>query len=108
MLVNIKDIGGEIVKHNKTYTLKDNTHLNNLVVSSTDLKPYQSTNGHTHPGQEEVYYFVKGAGTMFLDDVPRFVQAGDVVLIEDGVHHRVSCGPHGLYFVCVFDGKRNH
>ena len=107
-LYKIEDIGGELVKDNETYTLKDNTLLNNLVVSSTNLKPYKSTNGHTHPGQEEVYYFVKGAGTMYLDDVPRFVEAGDVVLIEDGVHHRVSCGPEGLYFVCVFDGKRSH
>ena len=61
-----------------------------------------------HILQEEVYYFVKGAGTMFLDDVPKFVEEGDVVLVEDGVHHRVSCGPEGLYFVCVFDGKRSH
>ena len=108
MHLKINDIGGVVVKDNETYKLKDNTLLNNLVVSSTDLKPYQSTNGHTHPGQEEVYYFVKGAGTMYLNDVPRDVEAGDVVLIEDGVHHRVDCGPEGLYFVCVFDGKRNH
>jgi|TARA_B110000305_G_C18945442_1_gene405907 mannose-6-phosphate isomerase-like protein (cupin superfamily) len=108
MLVNINDIGGLVIKDNETYTLKDNTTLNNLVVSSTDLKPYKSTNGHSHAGQEEVYYFVKGSGTMFLNNVPRFVTAGDVVLIEDGVHHKVTCGPEGLYFVCVFDGKRNH
>jgi quercetin dioxygenase-like cupin family protein len=108
MLVNINDIGGVLVKDTETYRLEDNTLLNNLVVSSTDLKPYKSTNGHSHPGQEEVYYFVKGAGTMYLDDVAHFVQAGDVMLIEDGVHHRVKCGPEGLYFVCVFDGQRNH
>ncbi len=108
MLLNINDIGGTVVKDNETYELKDNTLLKNLVVSSTNLKPYQSTNGHTHPGQEEVYYFVKGSGTMYLDNVGRFVEAGDVVLIEDGVHHRVDCGPEGLYFVCVFDGKRSH
>jgi len=108
VLVNINDIGGVLVKDTETYRLEDNTLLNNLVVSSTDLKPYKSTNGHSHPGQEEVYYFVKGAGTMYIDDVAHFVQAGDVMLIEDGVHHRVKCGPEGLYFVCVFDGKRNH
>jgi quercetin dioxygenase-like cupin family protein len=34
------------------------------------------------------------------------VQAGDTVLIEDGVFHRVESGASGLYFVCVFDGKR--
>lgn len=107
-LVNIKDICGKVIKDNETYTLKDNTLLKNLVVSSTDLKPGKSTNGHSHPGQEEVYFFVKGSGTMYLNDVPRYVQAGDVVLIEDGVHHRVSTGPEGLYFVCVFDGKRSH
>ena len=34
---------------------------------------------------------------------------GDVVLIEDGVFHRVHAGMYEeLYFVCVFDGKRNH
>ena len=108
MKVNIHDIGGDTVKDNETYLLKDNKLLKNLVLSSTDLKPNMSTRGHKHEGQEEVYYFVKGAGTMYLDDIPRFVQAGDIVLIEDGVHHRVSCGPHGLYFVCVFDGKRSH
>jgi hypothetical protein len=31
-----------------------------------------------------------------------------VVLIEDGVFHRVHAGPDGLYFVCVFDGRRDH
>lgn len=105
-IINIFDVGGEVVKDNEIYTLKDNTTLNNLVLSSTELHPHQSTNGHSHAGQEEVYYFVKGAGTMYLNDVARDVSAGDVVLIEDGVHHRVDCGPEGLYFVCVFDGKR--
>ena len=68
MLVKINDIGGLVIKDNETYTLKDNTTLNNLVVSSTDLKPYKSTTGHRHAGQEEVYYFVKGSGTMFLNN----------------------------------------
>ena len=106
--LNIFDIGGEVIKDNEVYKLKDNTSLNNLVVSSTDMKPLQSTNGHTHPGQEEVYYFVKGNGIMYLNDVPRDVGPGDVVLIEDGVHHRVESKEEGLYFVCVFDGNRSH
>ena len=109
MLCNIMDVGGEVVKDNETYILKDNTSLKNLVVSSTDLKPYKSTNGHSHPGQEEVYYFVNGTGMMYLNNVPRKVGPGDVVLIEDGVHHKVvNDTPDSLYFVCVFDGKRSH
>ena len=35
-----------------------------------------------------------------------FVNEGDVVLIEDGVFHRVHAGARGCYFVCVFDGRR--
>ena len=94
MKLHINDIGGEVVKDNETYLLKDNTALKNLVVSSTDLKPGQSTRGHKHQGQEEVYYFVLGSGEMELDDKRFPVVGGDVVLIEDGVFHRVHhfCG----------------
>ena len=108
MKVNIDNIGGDIVKDNETYLLKDNKLLKNLVLSSTDLKPNMSTRGHKHEGQEEVYYFVKGQGTMELDNKKIKVDPGDVVLIEDGVFHRVHANEQGCYCVCVFDGKRNH
>ena len=46
---------------------------------------------------------------MTLDDERFPVEEGDVVLIEDGVFHKVhNTGHLGLYFVCVFDGKRSH
>jgi len=104
------DIGGEIVKDNETYLIKDNKTLNNLVLSSTRLHRGQATRGHSHAGQEEIYFFVSGVGEMELDDKRLTVQGGDVVLIEDGVFHRVhnKSNSHTLYFVCVFDGKRNH
>ena len=106
--VNIDDIGGEVVKDNDTYLLKDNKTLNNLVLSSTRMKPNQSTRGHSHVGQEEVYMFINGHGTMELDDKTLTVNPGDCILIEDGVFHRVHSNEQGCYFVCVFDGKRNH
>ena len=108
MKLNINDIGGDIVKDNETYLLKDNKTLKNLVLSSTDMKPNMSTRGHKHEGQEEVYYFLKGNGTMELDEKTIDVEPNDVVLIQDGVFHRVHAGNNGCYFVCVFDGKRNH
>lgn len=108
MKLNINDIGGEVVKEDDRYIVKDNKLLNNLVVSSTDLKATKSTSGHRHAGQEEVYYFVKGSGKMELDDKQISVKSGDVVLIEDDVFHRVHAGPRGIYFVCVFDGRRTH
>ena len=36
MKLNVTDIGGEVIKDNDTYLLKDNKTLNNLVDSSTD------------------------------------------------------------------------
>ena len=109
MKFRIDDIKGNVVKDNETYVLKDNTDLKNLVVSSTLLHSGKSTRGHKHEGQEEVYYFVYGHGEMELDDKRFPVSTGDVVLIEDGVFHRVHNTESGdLYFVCVFDGRRNH
>lgn len=103
------DIGGKVVKQDDRYTVKDNTELKNLIVSSTDLYPGKSTSGHKHAGQEEVYYFVRGTGEMELDGDRFAVSSGDTVLIKDGVFHRVhNTGQVNLYFICVFDGKRNH
>ena len=109
MKFKINDIGGEVVKQDERYTVCDNRALKNLVVSSTCLHTGMSTSGHSHAGQEEVYYFVQGQGEMELDSQRFVVSEGDVVLIEDGVFHRVhnNCNTD-LYFVCVFDGKRNH
>ncbi len=103
------DVGGNIVKQDERYTVKDNTELKNLVVSSTKLHRGMSTSGHSHAGQEEVYQFVYGTGKMQLDNDTFDVAPGDVVLIKDGVFHRVfNTGAVNLYFVCVFDGRRNH
>jgi len=112
MKLNVHDIGGEVVKDTEVYLLKDNKTLNNLVLSSTKLYVGQSTRGHRHAGQEEVYFFVQGAGKMIVgdeSDEPFSVSAGDIILIPDGAFHRViNDGEMNLIFNCVFDGKRNH
>ena len=108
-MLSIYDIGGEVVKEDDRYIMKDNTELKNLVVSSTRLHPGKSTTGHKHEGQEEVYNFVSGWGKMQLDDEEIDVAQGDVVLIHNGVFHKViNPSEHDdLYFVCVFEGKRH-
>jgi mannose-6-phosphate isomerase-like protein (cupin superfamily) len=107
--VSMNDIGGETVKDNDVYLLKDNKFGNNLTLSSTFLRANQKTNGHTHSGQEEVYMFVSGEGEMEINDNRFPVKGGDVVCINDGEFHKVyNTGHLGLYFVCVFDGGRNH
>ena len=106
--LHIQNIGGAIAKEDARYKVCDNTDLNNLVLSSTDLKPNKSTSGHEHPGQEEIYFFVKGSGKMEINDKVFDIVEGDTVLINDGDFHRVHAGSQGCYFVCVFDGKRRH
>ena len=112
MKLTVNDIGGEVVKDNETYRLTDNRTLKNLVLSQTVLHPGQQTRGHRHPGQEEVYFFVIGAGRMIVgneDSEPFAVVGGDVVLIPDGAFHRVINDSNiDMTFNCVFDGQRNH
>ena len=102
-------MGGEVVKQDERYVVSDNRLLKNLIVSSTRLNPGKETAGHRHAGQEEVYMFIEGNGEMLLDEKRFAVKAGDIVLIEDDVFHRVyNTSEQELYFVCVFDGQRRH
>ena len=104
-----KNQGWNVVKEDERYVVTDNNILNNLVASTTYLNPSHSTTGHKHPGQEEVYIFMQGSGSMEIDERTLEVKAGDVVLIEDGEFHRVHNSSQDiLEFVCVFDGKREH
>jgi len=117
MKLQTHNIGGDVVKNNEVYVLRDNKTLNNLVLSQTILHTNKETNGHKHPGQEEVYFFVFGKGKMVVADnkdeiKPEEivdVQTGDIVLVPDGKFHKVyNTGESDLIFNCVFDGKRNH
>ena len=104
-----ENIGGDVVKDSDVYKLRDNTTLNNLVLSSTLLYSGKHTDGHKHEGREEVYFFVSGNGEMLINEERFKIKPGDIILIEDGDFHQVyNTSQEGLYFVCVFDGKRNH
>ena len=110
MKINLNDKDSKIIKQNDTYTLIDNTDLNGLIVSKTILHPEKETGGHNHTGQEEVYQFVSGYGTMIVGEQVHLVGPGDIVLIPDGDFHKVwnTSKYEDLIFICVFDGGRNH
>ena len=120
MKINLNEKDSKIIKENETYTLIDNTDLNGLIVSKTILHPLKETGGHNHEGQEEVYQFVSGKGTMVVGseedllrrgiDMQFSVSPGDIILIPDGDFHKVwnTSKYEDLIFVCVFDGGRNH
>lgn len=105
--MNFKNILGTVVKNNDTYKVIDNTFLNNLVLSKTVLHPNKHTRGHSHPGQEEIYFFISGSGIMELGDQKFVVKDKSIVLISDGIFHKVyNESDKDLEFICVFDGKR--
>ena len=110
MKIKLNDQDSNILKQNETYTLVDNTLLNNLVVSKTILHPGKNTTGHNHPGQEEVYHFISGTGYIVVGDETINVEAGSIVLIPDAYFHKVwnTSEIEDLIFVCIFEGKRNH
>lgn len=109
MKLNSTNINGTTIKANGVYTVIDNTYLKHLVLSQTVLHVAQETTGHYHEGQEEIYFFMYGSGRMIVGDNKFEVAGGDIVLIPDGLFHKVfNTGVSDLVFNCVFEGSRNH
>lgn len=99
---------GKLMRDNEKYRLTDNEYLEHLTVSQTEMKPMQSTNGHAHPGKEEVYFFTQGHGTILIKDPscePQLISvvAGDVISIQANAFHKVASGASGLVFISVFE-----
>ena len=58
--VTIKDIGGEVIKDNAQYLLKDNAFGNNLILSSTFLRANQKKGRCMNNGQSyQKFNFLK-------------------------------------------------
>jgi mannose-6-phosphate isomerase-like protein (cupin superfamily) len=109
-----------VVYSNETYDVIDNTFLNNLTLSKTTLHIDRSTRGHSHEGQEEIYFFTDGCGMMQLGKSFSKVRTGDIIAISDGKFHKVinrcasnydpqfcrGCPRGDLTFTTVFNGKR--
>ena len=109
MKIKLNKTDSKVVHSNETYDVIDNTNLDKLIVSKTVLHPGKETGGHNHSGQEEVYIFTNGKGSMVVGSKTYNVKIGDIVLIPDGDFHKVwNEGDDDLIFTCVFDGGRNH
>jgi len=101
-------ISGKNIKDDGTYLVKDNRDLSSMVVSTTLLYPGKNTRGHSHEDQEEVYIFTEGHGQMALEAQLFEVNAGDVIVVQKGVFHKVwnDSKYHDLKMICVFEGER--
>lgn len=97
-------IEGTITAKNEVYTIRDNFTMKHLVLSNVILHAGQKTRGHHHNGQEEVYFFVSGIGRMTINDYRIEVGMGDVIIVPDGLFHRVeNTGDSDLVFNTVYN-----
>ena len=87
MKIKLDKSDSKVIKSNETYDVIDNTNLDKLIVSKTVLHPGKETGGHNHSGQEEVYIFMKGEGTMIVGEETYHVKPGSIVLLPDGAFH---------------------
>ena len=80
-------------------------------VEMWELDPGVSEGSHSHEGDnalEELYYFLEGHGTMWVDgeDVP--IAAGDAVLVPPGADHGFrNSGQEPLKLVIVWGTPTN-
>jgi len=103
-LVNCDKLEGTIMKDEARYIVEDSTYLEDLVVSKTTLHPAQSTKGHWHANIEEVYMCISGAGRIEVEKEIKNIAAGDLVLIKEGLYHRVhnDSQSEDLVFISIF------
>jgi quercetin dioxygenase-like cupin family protein len=105
MKVKLDNVGGEVIKDNEVYLIQDNNYLNNMTLSRTFLKPGQSTRGHSHENEEEIYIFTHGIAFMQIDQEFHHAKSGDTFLIKAGQFHRVlnKSEDSSCAFTCVFE-----
>ncbi len=64
--------------------------------------PGQAHSLHTHPGQDKLYFVLRGRGQVTVDGRTDGVEAGDLVLAEEGVPHSLrNPGPDPLVVMTV-------
>lgn len=67
-----------------------------------EMDPGQSSTSHRHNFSETVLFFMQGEATVYVDDVPNAVKAGDRLLIRKAEFHSVETGAEsGCAFLSV-------
>lgn len=60
-----------------------------------------TTQAHSHPDTEELYYILRGSGMMAIEAEHRSVTVGDGICIPAGKRHQIrNTGQEPLVFLC--------
>ncbi|MEW7980431.1 MAG: cupin domain-containing protein [gamma proteobacterium symbiont of Phacoides pectinatus] len=73
----------------------------NQSIAEASVAPGVTTHLHRHHQSEEVYYVLRGAGEMRLDDRCFSIAPGDTILIPPGTPHQLhNNGSEALVILC--------
>ncbi len=88
---------------------RTNSSARNLSLAEATLPPGTATVEHAHLQAEEIYYVLRGRGSMTLAGEQREVGPGDGILIPPGTRHRIrNVGEEPLVFLCCCAPPYSH
>lgn len=89
---------------NSVYRITD-FGFDGLIISTTELRPFQNTKGHSHEWGE-FYLFLSGRAIMMLKGEILSVKAGEAVEVPPNTFHRVhNSTAKTVKFLCVWKEK---
>lgn len=86
---NLFDIGGEIIKNDEYGIIKQNDELNSIVVNSVLLYKDKTTKKIKFHDHDCIYFFIESKGVFEIGNEIMYVHPNDLVLVYQGVEHRV-------------------
>lgn len=86
-----------------------NSALKNQSLAEATLAPGTCTQAHFHPLAEEIYFVLRGVGSMTIEGETREIGVGDAVAITNGQKHQIcNHGSQELVFLCVCAPAYSH
>jgi mannose-6-phosphate isomerase-like protein (cupin superfamily) len=105
----------ESVERVEPFVTKDGSSIRELhhtalqSLAEATLEPDEATTRHYHRASEEIYFVLKGSGSLEVDGETRTVRPGDAVLIPPGAWHTLeNTGTSELRILCACSPPYSH
>ena len=86
-----------------------NSSVKNQSLAEATIPPGESTDKHSHPKSEEIYYILSGNGTMQIEDETHDVEPHDGIAILPGKRHKLTnTGKTPLVLLCSCSPPYSH